>query len=353
MTKRYDAIILGGGPAGLTAAIYLARAKLRPLVVDRGTLGGQMVLTYSVANYPGVEEASGHEISQTMLRQARRFGADVISQAEVVRIELTRPMKRVELEDEGVFEAPVVILAPGGRPRTLGLESERRFAGQGISYCATCDGDFFTGKPIVVVGGGNSAIEEAVSLTKYASKVTVLHVLGEFQAQPWAVDDGRRNPKVELRKLHQVLRFEGESSLERVVARDLATGREVAIPAEGAFVFIGYEPNTEPFRGQVELNDRGEILADDRLRTSAPGVFVAGDARATRYRQITTAVADGTIAALGAAELLVEQAREPAAADASNSKTLVAEEPLSSLAPSVLGTGGPTATTQTAGAPPT
>lgn len=320
MTQRYDAIILGGGPAGLTAAIYLARAKLRPLVVDRGTVGGQMVLTYSVANYPGVEEASGHEISQTMLRQARRFGAEVISQAEVVRMDLAGPVKRVEVEDEGVFEAPVVILAPGGRPRTLGLESERRFAGQGISYCATCDGDFFTGKPIVVVGGGNSAIEEAVSLTRYASKVTVLHVLDEFQAQPWAVDEARRNPKVELHTLHQVLRFEGDgdgdggNSLQRVVAKDLSTGREVVIRAEGAFVFIGYAPNTEPFRGHVEMNERGEILADDRLRTSVPGVFVAGDARATRYRQVTTAVADGTVAALGAIELLSERAREATSA---------------------------------------
>lgn len=313
MTKRYDAIILGGGPAGLTAAIYLARATLRPLVVDRGMVGGQMVLTYAVANYPGVEAASGHELSQTMLRQARRFGAEVISQAEVARVDLAGAMKRVEVEDEGVFEAPAVILAPGGRPRTLGLESERRFAGQGISYCATCDGDFFTGKPVVVVGGGNSAIEEAASLTRFASKVTVLHLLDEFQAQPWAVAEARRNPKVELRTLHQVLRFEGEASLERVVARDLATGGEVAIPARGAFVFIGYAPNTEPFRGQVAMNERGEILADDRLRTSAPGVFVAGDARATRYRQITTAVADGTVAALGAIEHLADLARAAAA----------------------------------------
>jgi thioredoxin reductase (NADPH) len=312
MTKRYDAIILGGGPAGLTAAIYLARAKLRPLVVDHGTIGGQMVLTYSVANYPGVESASGHEISQTMLRQARSFGAEVISQAEVTHVDLAGAMKRVEVEDEGVFEAPAVILAPGGRPRTLGLESERRFAGQGISYCATCDGDFFTGKPIVVVGGGNSALEEAVSLTKFATKVTVLHVLGEFQAQPWAVDEARRTPRVELRTLHEVLRFEGEGSLERVVARDLRTNAEVVVPAEGAFVFIGYVPNTEPFRGQVATNDRGEILADDRLRTNLPGVFVAGDARATRYRQITTAVADGTIAALGVADFLADAARAAA-----------------------------------------
>ncbi len=309
MAERYDAIILGGGPAGLTSAIYLARARLRPLVIDTGTVGGQMVLSYSVANYPGVETASGRAISQTMLRQARSFGAEVLSQATITRLDLTGDVKVVEVEDEGLFEAPVVIIAAGGRPRTLGLESEAAFEGRGISYCATCDGDFFTGKPIVVVGGGNSALEEAVSLTKYASKVTVLHLLDEFQAQPWAVEEARSNPKVELRTGLKIERFDGGESLERVVARDLSTGREITVPAEGCFVFIGYVPNTEPFRGAVAMNDAGEIIADEAMRTNVPGVFVAGDSRVKRYRQITTAVSDGTIAALSAVEHLAELRR--------------------------------------------
>lgn len=302
--KRYDAIILGGGPAGLTAAIYIARARLRPLIIDTGTVGGQMVLSYEVANYPGVEAKSGHDIARTMQAQAVHFGAEVISQAEIVDMSLEGEWKRVVVEDEGVFEAPVVVLAAGGRSRTLGLASETRFAGHGISYCATCDGDFFTDQEIVVVGGGNSALEEAVSLTKYASKVTVLHLLDEFQAHPWAVQEAENNPKVTLYTGHEVRRFEGDARLEQVVARDRHTGLERIIPATGAFVFIGYVPATEEIRGVVDMNERGEIIADAELQTSLRGVYVAGDAREKRYRQITTAVADGTVSALSAIEFL-------------------------------------------------
>ena len=309
MSQTHDVIILGAGPAGLTAGLYLARNRLKPLIVDTGTVGGQMVLSYSVANYPGVETASGREISQIMARQAKSFGAEIISQAEVTRMDLSGETKVVEVEDEGVFEAPAVILALGGLPRPLGLESEATFKGRGISYCATCDGDFFTDKPIVVVGGGNSALEEAVSLARYASKVTVVHMLDEWQAQPWAVEEARQNPKLELCKRHRVLRFEGGDSLERVVVVDDQTGEESTITAEGTFVFIGYRPNTDQLQGVVELNSWGEILADETMATSVPGVYAAGDARAKRYRQITTAVADGTIAALSASEYVQTRQR--------------------------------------------
>lgn len=311
MSQRYDVIVLGAGPAGLTAGIYLARNRLAPLIIDSGSVGGQMVLSYDVANYPGVEAASGREISQTMARQAKSFGAEILSQAAVRRLDLSGDVKRVEVEDEGVFEAPAVILALGGLPRWLGLESEERFRGRGISYCATCDGDFFTDKPIVVVGGGNSALEEAVSLARYASKVTVVHMLDEWQAQPWAVEEAEKHPRIELRLRHRVVRFEGGDSLERVVVLDDATGQEGPIEAEGAFIFIGYRPNTDELRGLVELNERGEIVTDEAMATTVLGVFAAGDARAKRYRQVTTAVADGTIAALSASELL--QSRQRAA----------------------------------------
>jgi len=308
MTERYDAIILGAGPAGLTAGIYLARNRLAPLIVDTGSVGGQMVLSYQVANYPGVETASGREISQTMARQARSFGAKIVSQAAVTHLDLLGDIKSVQVEDEGTFEAPVAILALGGLPRTLGLESEARLKGRGISYCATCDGDFFTDKPIVVVGGGNSALEEAVSLARYASRVTVVHVLDEWQAQPWAVEEAERHPKIDLNKAHRVLRFEGADSLEQVIVASTETGQERSIRADGAFVFIGYRPNTDPLRGVLDLTEQGEIVTDESMSTSLAGVFAAGDARAKRYRQITTAVADGTIAALSASEYL--QSRE-------------------------------------------
>ncbi len=314
--KPYDAIILGAGPAGLTAAIYLARARLTPLVLDTGTAGGQTVLSYKVANYPGVEETSGVQISQTMLRQARGFGAEVITQAEITEISLAGTQKRVVVEDEGTFTAPVVILAVGGMPRKLGLPGETRLEGLGISYCATCDGDFFTDKPIAVIGGGNSALEEAVALTTFASKVTVIHEFDHFQAQQWIVEQAQANPKIEFLMNQRVMEFEGQPSLSAVVNEDKASGERSRVSVDGCFVFIGYVPNTASVRGQVALNERGEILADASMATNIPGVFVAGDARAKRYRQITTAVADGTIAALAAVELFEARRRDTTVAAA-------------------------------------
>ncbi|MBU1242810.1 FAD-dependent oxidoreductase [Myxococcota bacterium] len=303
-THPYDAIVLGGGPAGLTAAIYLARARLSTLVLDTGTPGGQMNLSHEVANYPGVLVTSGAELGRIMRAQAESFGARVISQVDLLGLDLRSELKLVEVEDEGVFSAPVVILAPGGSPRTLGLDSERRFMGRGISYCATCDGDFFAGQDIAVIGGGNSALEEAVSLTKYASSVTILHEFDHFQAHPWAVEQARANPKIRFLMEQMVTDFEGDERLAAVTSIHKLTGKTVRVPVTGTFIFIGYVPRTVFLSGQVELSDRGEILTDERMRTNLPGVYAAGDARAKPYRQITTAVSDGTIAAIHAAEVV-------------------------------------------------
>ena len=311
MDTRYDVIVLGGGAAGLTAAIYLARARMKTLVVDQGTIGGQMILTYSVANYPGIAEASGAEIVATMRRQAERFGARILGQADVTRMDLSGPEKVVEIDDEGVFTAPAVILATGGVPRSLGLPSEAAFKGRGISHCATCDGDFFTGQDIVVVGGGNSALEEAVSLTKYARTVTIVHQFDHFQAQPWAIEEARQNPKIRFLMDQDVREFVGDETLHEVVVAHKRTRKVTHIPATGAFLFIGYVPNTGHLKDVIDLNPQGEILTDDGLKTSVPGVYAAGDARAKRYRQITTAVADGTIAALSAVEYVNTYGRRP------------------------------------------
>ncbi len=297
-----DAIVLGAGPAGLTAAIYLARAKLDTLVLDTGTPGGQMNLSHRVANYPGVPSASGAELGRIMRTQAESFGARVISQVDLLRLDLQGELKTVEVEDEGVFTAPVVILAPGGAPRMLGLESELRFKGRGISYCATCDGDFFSGQDIAVIGGGNSALEEAVSLTSYASSVTILHEFDHFQAHPWAVEQARDNPKIRFLMEQMVTDFEGDEKLAAVTSIHKRTGKTSRVPVTGAFIFIGYVPRTDGLAGQVSLSERDEILTDELMRTNLPGVYAAGDARAKRYRQITTAVSDGTIAAIHAAE---------------------------------------------------
>ena len=307
MNTHYDTIIIGGGPAGLTAGIYLSRARVRTLIIDTGTPGGQMLMTYDVANYPGIEQASGREIASTMLRQAKKFGAVVISLAEIVAMDLAADPKWIEVEDEDRFSANTVILATGGVPRTLGMASEKQFTGRGISYCATCDGDFFTGKTIAVIGGGNSALEEAVALTKYAEQVTVIHEFDHFQAQPWIVEEARQNPKITYLMNQRVVGFQGDETLRQVIAESKETGKRTVVPVEGCFIFIGYAPNTEAFAGQVKRNDRGEISTDENLATSQPGVFAAGDSRVKRYRQITTAVGDGTIAALAAIDYLRQQ----------------------------------------------
>lgn len=312
MDTRWDVIVIGAGAAGLTAGIYLGRARKKTLILDHATVGGQMILTYAVANYPGVPETSGASIVQTMREQAEGVGCKVLGMADVVRVDLSGPEKVVEVDDEGTFTAPVVILATGGVPRRLGLPSEDKFQARGISYCATCDGDFFTDQDIVVVGGGNSALEEAVSLTKYASSVTVIHELSEFQAQPWAVAEAEKNPKVHFLKNQEVLEFVGDNAMTGVRSRDKATGEETVTPVSGAFLFIGYVPNTGWLEGLVKLNERGEIVTDEDLRTDVIGVFAAGDARVKRYRQITTAVADGTVAALSAIHYLDELGRAAA-----------------------------------------
>jgi len=302
--KDYDVIVLGGGPAGLTAAIYLGRARVNTLVLDSGTVGGQTVLSYSVANYPGVEETSGRNISQTMLRQAREFGSRVDAYVKIKSVDLAGERKVVELKDGRRFAARAVIVATGGVPRKLGMDSEEEFVGRGISYCATCDGDFFTGKPIAVIGGGNSALEESLTLAKYASSITIIHEFDHFQAQPWIVAEVRENPKMSFLMEQDILNFEGTEKLEKVLVAHKKTEEKTVVPVDGCFVFIGYVPNSAMFNGLLATNERGEILADQNMVTNVTGVFAAGDVRAKRYRQITTAVSDGTVAALSATEFL-------------------------------------------------
>lgn len=319
--ERFDLIVLGAGPAGLTAALYAARARRSVLVLDTGTPGGQMVLTHAVANYPGVEQTSGRELSQTMLSQAEAFGATVKKFARISTVDFSGEPKTVTLRNGTTYAAPTVIVATGGVPRKLGVEGEDRFFGQGISYCATCDGEFFTDRPIAVVGGGNSALEEAVALSEYASEVTVIHEFDQFQAEPWLVAEAQKNPKIKFLMNQRVTGFGGEPGLEYVEAAPKAgedgqalTAEQVSaeqvpaeqVPVDGTFIFIGYVPNTQFLDGALEVNDRQEVLTDNLMATSVPGVFAAGDVREKRDRQITTAVADGTVAALSALAFLTD-----------------------------------------------
>ncbi len=298
--NHYDAIVIGAGPAGLTAGIYLSRARVRTLILNEGTVGGQMVLTHEIANYPGVESISGYQLSTIMKKQAKNFGCEIRANISINRLELNDPLKQVILADGTVYTADAIILSPGGRSRTLGVRGEDDFKGRGISYCATCDGDFFTDREIIVVGGGNSALEEAVSLTKYASRVTVVHQFNHFQAFEHAVEEASKNQKIGFLMESVVTGFNGNEKIESVDIKNLKTGEIINFKTDGAFIFIGYVPNTEFLKGLVSLNQWGEIIVDGNMSTNIDGVYAAGDSTAKKYRQVTTAVGDGTIAALAA-----------------------------------------------------
>lgn len=301
--NQFEVIVLGAGPAGLTAGIYLGRAKVNTLILDTGTAGGQMVLTYEVANYPGVKNISGYQLSSIMKSQAKSFGCTIKTGIKIEEMQLEGNTKKVRLSNGEEYTSKSIILATGGRSRMLHVPGEEDFKGRGISYCATCDGDFFQDKEIVVVGGGNSALEEAVALTKYASKVTILHEFDHFQAFQHAVEEAQQHPKIDFIMTSHITGFFGDERLRGIQYKNLKTGEEKEMPIDGVFIFIGYEANTQSLQnGMVKLNQWNEVVTDDKLQTNLSGVFAAGDCRAKRYRQITTAVADGTIAALNAME---------------------------------------------------
>ncbi len=304
MDEIFDTIIIGGGAAGLTAGIYSSRAKLSTLILNEGAVGGQMVLTEEIANYPGVPVTKGYMLANSMKQQAKSFGCKIKSNIKITEYSLEGDVKKVTLEDGRTFSGRSVILAPGGKPRPLNIEGEERFKGIGISYCATCDGDFFTGKEVIVVGGGNSALEEAVALTNFATKVTIVHQFDHFQAFKHAVEEAKKNPKIEFIMESELRGFYGSETLEKVTIEHLPTGKISEMKTDGTFIFVGYQPNTKAFESIIELNERNEFVVDSEMKTNLKGVFAAGDCIAKKYRQVTTAVADGTIAALSAAEYL-------------------------------------------------
>lgn len=304
MDDIFDVMIIGGGAAGLTAGIYASRAKLNTVILNEGAVGGQMVLTNEIANYPGVELTKGYSLANTMKKQAKEFGCKIKSNVNIIKLQLEGEVKTAELEDGRSFQAKTVILAPGGKPRSLDISGEDKFKGTGISYCATCDGEFFTDKKLVVVGGGNSALEEAVALTNYASHVTIVHQFDHFQAFEHAVREAKNNPKIDFIMESELRGFFGGDSLEKVSIEHLPTGEISELEVEGSFIFVGYQPNTAMFKGMINLNERDEIMVDGNMNTNIEGVFAAGDCIAKKFRQVTTAVADGTVAALSASEYI-------------------------------------------------
>lgn len=301
----YDIIILGAGPAGLTAGIYASRSRLRTLILNEGATGGQVTLTNEIANYPGVETTTGFSLINTMKNQAKNFGCSIKSNIRITSMDLEGEIKSVTVNGKDSYRSKSLILTPGGKPRMLNIPGEEKFKGSGVSYCATCDGDFFTGKHVVVVGGGNSALEEAVSLTKYASKVTIVHQFDHFQAFAHAIEEVRRNEKIEIILQSELREIYGGSTVEGVLIENLADGSMTELVCDGVFIFIGYLPNTGFFKERVAMNERDEIVVTPLMETNINGVFAAGDAVQKRFRQVTTAVADGTIAALAASDYIL------------------------------------------------
>ena len=302
-SNQYDVIVLGGGPAGLTAGIYLSRAKVKTLILNEGMVGGQMILTYEIANYPGVENISGYQLSMTMKKQAESFGCEIKQNILIDSLDLEGEIKSIRVgEDE--YLAKSVIIASGGKSRNLNVEGEETYKGRGISYCATCDGDFYTGQDIIVVGGGNSALEEAVSLTKFANSVTIVHQFDYFQAYEHAIEMAKKNEKINFIMDSAITGFYGDEKVRSVKIENLKTKVTEEKKIDGVFIFIGYSANTEKIINHVALNPYGEIMADHNMKTNIPGVYVAGDVREKKVRQITTAVSDGAIAAVNAIEYI-------------------------------------------------
>lgn len=304
MNNHFDVIVIGAGAAGLTAGIYLSRAKLKTLILNEGAVGGQMVLTHEIANYPGIESISGYELARNMKLQAQKFGCTIKSNIKITSLELEPELKRINVNNKDVYTSDAVIISTGGKSRMIGAVGEDKFKGKGISYCATCDGDFFQDKEIIVVGGGNSALEEAVSLTKYASKVTVVHQFDHFQAFEHYVEEAKKNEKINFIMESKIIEFVGDEKLNLVKIQHQATNEITEMKIDGVFIFIGYVPNTESIDGLVELNEWKEIVVDKNMKTNLTGVYAAGDSIQKRFRQVTTAVADGTIAALSTAEFI-------------------------------------------------
>jgi thioredoxin reductase (NADPH) len=306
-----EIIVIGGGPAAYTAALYSARANLNPLVIEGFAWGGQLMITSDVENYPGYADGVlGPEMMQDLRRQAERFGTEFLTD-DVTKVDFSERPFRVWVGDDE-YRAEAIVVSTGANARQLGLASEKRLQGRGVSYCAVCDAAFFKEKEIVVVGGGDSAMEEATFLAKFASKVTVIHRRESFRASPIMVDRARSNDKIEFLLDSVVEEVLGEETVTGVVVRNLKTNEQTELPADGFFVAIGHDPNTALFRGQLDMDEAGYIETKGKTtETNVEGVFAAGDVQDHVYRQAVTAAGSGCMAALDAERFLAAQEGRP------------------------------------------
>ncbi len=300
--KKYDIVIIGGGPAGLSAAIYTARAGRSTLLIEKAAIGGQVINTSLVENYPGYEAISGIELTQAMYQQAKKFGTEELY-AEVTGIEVKEGQKMVRTS-QGDFTAGAVIVAGGLERQKLGVPGEAEFTGKGVSYCATCDGAFFKNKPVAMVGGGNAAITEALELTRFASRVTVIHRRNELRATKIMQEKALADPKIEFLWDTIIEEITGEAMVKTLKVKNVKTGQESALDVAGVFVAVGFKPNTAYLQGLVKLDDNGLIITNEKMETGAPGILAAGDVRSGSIRQLIAAAGDGAVAAISAERYL-------------------------------------------------
>ena len=312
MSKIYDVIVLGAGPAGLAAGLYAGRSRLSVLIIEKGQDGGQIAITDEIENYPGqiVEGESGPSLIARMTQQAEKFGAERVSDT-IKEVELNGDIKVLKSE-KAEYQAKNVIIATGAHARPIGCKGEAEFMGKGVSYCATCDANFFEDFEVYVVGGGDSAVEEAMYLTRFARKVTIIHRRDELRAAKSIQEKAFANEKIDFLWNSVVEEIKGDGLVESMVIKNTKTGETKEITADeedgtfGIFVFIGFTPNSDLFKGKVNMDEKGYILTDDDMKTDIPGVFAAGDIRKKSLRQVVTAAADGAIAAVQAGKYIEE-----------------------------------------------
>jgi thioredoxin reductase (NADPH) len=304
---RYEVVIVGGGPAGLCAALYAGRGMLKTVLLERGVPGGELLNTEWIEDYPGFKKIKGRELAQAMTEHAREFGAEIRQENVESIVRRDDGVFEIATTLGGIYEAPAVILTAGGTPNKLGVPGEVEYAGRGVSYCAVCDGAFFKGETVAVVGGGDAAVEEADYLTRYAERVYVVHRRDEFRASKLLQERLFANPKIEVIWNRRVVELiGGPSGLVSISLEDTVTGARSSLPATGCFVFIGFSPNSGLVKQHFAHDPSGYMLTDDRMMTSIPGLFAAGDLRVQLTRQVTTAVGDATTAAIAVEKYLTQ-----------------------------------------------
>lgn len=304
--KELDLIIIGGGPAGLTAAMYAGRAKLDTLLLENELVGGQVRNSYTIENYPGFKSIGGGDLADIFQEQARDLGANIDEFDSIEKIYISDDEKIIETESY-VYQPKAVIIATGAAPRKLPIHQEEQFSGRGIHYCAICDGALYQGKKVAVVGGGNSALEESIFLTRFAEKVYLIRRYDYFKGEQSLIDEVFNNPKIEVLLNKDLIQANGKEFLESVIIKDTKTQESSSLDVNAVFGYIGTEPRTKEVKDYIKLNEQGYIITDEDLQTNIQGVYAAGDVRQKKYRQITTAVSDGTIALLNAEKYILRK----------------------------------------------